>query len=69
MKDFLWICKDRDNPGEIARDIESFVFNIKLEELLYLQLRDIKIIFNRISNEGLRVFGGHLFLFKGNIEI
>ena len=69
MKDFLWICKDRDNPGEIAGDIESFVFNVKLEELFYLQLIDIKIIFNRISNEGLRLFAGHLFILRGNIEI
>ena len=66
----MWICMDKNQPLEIVEDILTFTRSVNQEEeALFLLLKDIKDSFDTISNEGLRMFSGHVFLFKDNIEL
>lgn len=61
---------DRNHPLEIVEDIETFASNLNPEmEMFYNLINDVRITFYRISDEGLKMFGGHIFLFHGNIEM
>ena len=66
----MWICMDKNQPLEIVEDILTFTRSVNQEEeALFLLLKDIKDTFDTISNEGLSMFSGHVFLFKDNIEL
>ena len=61
---------DRNHPLEIVQDIETFASNLNPEmEMFYNLINDVRITFYRISDEGLKVFGGNIFLLHGNIEM
>ena len=61
---------DRNHPLEIVEDIETFASNLNPEmEMFYNLINDVRITFYRISDEGLKMFGGHIFLLHGNIEM
>ena len=62
---------DKNQPLEIVEDIVTFTraVNQEEEEEFFLLLKDIKDSFNTISNEGLSMFSGHVFLFKDNIKL
>lgn len=65
LKDFMWICMDKNQPLEIVEDIVTFTRTVNQEEEEFLLLlNDIKDSFNTISKEGLSMFSGHVFLFK-----
>ena len=60
---------DRNHPLEIVEDIETFASRLDPElETFYNLISDVRGTFYRISDEGLRMFGGHIFLLHGNIE-
>ena len=62
---------DRNHPLEIVQDIETFAKKLKREdrdeEAFYNLLKDIKLTFQKISDEGLNSFRGHIFMLNENI--